>query len=241
MTDPVVDYYSGITDSYDRRFRHPFARRIHNIETAFVRTHVSDTTSVLEFGAGTGRMTAELLRIAGSVTVAEPAEMMLTALQRRFAGTKLLLERAGIDELSRVPSYGSFDVVAGFHVLPHIADLSHAFRILGAAVRPGGKVMFDLWNSATPYVVMRRLFRRPNPVLTIYRRESEMIELISSAGLDITSHIAWGFPLGQQLGLSLDMLGDVGTRAVTKMFSRYAYGHLFAATVRHEEGRDGVP
>ena len=237
MTDPVVDYYSDITASYDRRFRHPFARRIHNIETAFLRAHVANTASVLEFGAGTGRMTNELLRIAGSVTVAEPAEMMVAALHRRFAGTKLRLERAGIDELSRLPGYGSFDVVAGFHVLPHVAELSRAFDTLRAAVRPGGTVIFDLWNSATPYVVVRQLFRRPNPVLTIYLREPEMLELISSAGLDITSHVAWGFPLGQQLGLSLDMLGDVGTRAVTKIFSRYAYGHLFATTVGNAEQR----
>lgn len=226
--DPVVDYYSRTAASYDRRFDRPFGGRVHEVEVKFIRANVPRGATVLEFGAGTGRITAELVRLTDRVTVTEPSEPMLTQLRARLSGTTVTTVSTRIEELHRVAGYGSFDVVVGLHVLPHVADIPAALSVLARAMRPRGTMIFDLWNSVSPYTALRQVVRRPNPVLTRYQRQPEMLGLISRAGLRVRSHVAWGFPLGPFPGLSLEVFGRAGTHIVTHVFARWAYGHLFA-------------
>jgi SAM-dependent methyltransferase len=109
-------------------------------------------TSVLEFGAGTGRMTRELLRIGHPVHATEPEAAM-----------RLEAERAGVQCWpgsildGGVNRYGG--AVAHFTVVSYachtIGQLARAAERVRARVEPGGAFVFDVINYAAAAAHLR--------------------------------------------------------------------------------------
>ncbi len=227
VTSEVAQYYDLVSDRYDLRFRNPFARRIDLLERTFIGRHIEAGTTVLEVGSGTGRVTSELVARGARVVAADCSAEMVRTVRRRFHPEVVIAEQVAISDLPRLRGYGQFDVVVCMRVLPHIQDISAALAILSGAVNPNGSLIFDLWNRHSLYVLTRRMFMRPSPVLTVYYTEAEMRRLISSARLSCLDHTAWGFPVGQRICLSLEMLGNRMASLVPGYFGRFAYSHIF--------------
>ena len=225
----VSEYYNATTDSYDRRFNNPLMQRIHRLESDFIRQHLPEGVVVLEVGPGTGRITTKLLEQAARVVVVDSAAEMVAKLRQRLQHENLEAHILPISKLPQLPEYGRFGAVVCMHVLPHVEDIEGALRSLAGAIKPGGHLIFDLWNRNSPYVALRQLLRRPNPVLTKYYSYTEMCTLLSTTGLRVVDSTAWGFPLSGRLGLSLEMLGERAAMLIPRFFRRWAYGHLFYA------------
>ena len=225
----VSEYYNATANSYDRRFNHPLMQRIHRLESDFIRQHLPEGVEVLEVGPGTGRITATLLEQAVRVVVIDSAPEMVARLRQRLQHENLESYILPISKLPQLPEYGGFDAVICMRVLPHVEDIERALRTLDGAVKPGGHLIFDLWNRKSPYVALRRFLRRPNPVLTKYYSYTEMCTLLSVAGLRVAHSTAWGFPLSGRAGLSLEMLGKRAAMFIPRFFRRWAFGHIFHA------------
>lgn len=118
---------------------------------------------ILELGAGSGRVTAALLRDGHDVTAVDHAPEMLARLEARVARLGAAARarfhpvRADIREV-RVP--GRFPLVlAGFNVLEHLytrVEVAACLRRVAAQLAPGGTFAFDvqlpdlLWLSRDP-------------------------------------------------------------------------------------------
>jgi SAM-dependent methyltransferase len=103
------------------------------------RCGLRSAASVLEIGAGTGRVTRRLTAMGAKVTAVEP-DRALAAYLRDWAGTDVEVREETFEEVS-VPD-GAFDLVVAamsFHWL----DQDIGLRKLGQVVRPGGWVA--LW------------------------------------------------------------------------------------------------
>ena len=225
----VSEYYNATANSYDRRFNHPLMQRIHRLESDFIRQHLPERVAVLEVGPGTGRITETLLEQAVRVVVIDSAAEMVAKLRQRLQHENLEAHMLPMSKLPQLPEYGGFDAVVCMRVFPHVEDIERALRSLDGAVKPGGHLIFDLWNRNSPYVVLRQLLRRPNPVLTKYYSYTEMCTLLSAAGLRVAHFTAWGFPLSGRMGLSLEMLGERAAMLIPRFFRRWAFGHIFHA------------
>jgi SAM-dependent methyltransferase len=97
--------------------------------------------TVLDLGAGTGKLTRGLVRTGAHVIAVEPGEAMLAELRRVVPGVETLIGAAEAIPLED----GSVDAVTvgqAFHWFRHDEAVSELHRVL----RPGGAVAL-IWNS----------------------------------------------------------------------------------------------
>jgi len=96
---------------------------------------------VLDLGAGTGKLTAMLVRLGAEVTAVEPDPAMLAELRRGLPGVRSLSGRA---EAVPLPD-GSVDAVLAGQAL-HWFDMDLAGPEIARVLVPGG-VLAGLWNA----------------------------------------------------------------------------------------------
>jgi SAM-dependent methyltransferase len=102
----------------------------------------------LDFGAGTGNLTAHLLRLGAHVIAADVSPGCLEALERRYGGTgRLRLVELNGSDLSCLESETA-DFIGAYSVLHHVPDYLGAVREFVRVVRPGGFIYID--HEASP-------------------------------------------------------------------------------------------
>jgi len=108
-----------------------------------------DPATVLEVGAGTGKLTRQLVDLGHDVHATEPAEEMLEILRRNLPDTRST--QASAEELP-VPDR-SVDVVIAAQSF-HWFDLERAMPEMARVLRPGGHLalVWNLRNEKIPWV-----------------------------------------------------------------------------------------
>jgi SAM-dependent methyltransferase len=96
---------------------------------------------VLDLGAGTGKLTAQLVALGADVTAVEPDELMLAELRRALPSVRALTGSAEAVPLVSA----SVDAVLCAQSL-HWFDLSRALPEIARVLVPGG-TLGGLWNS----------------------------------------------------------------------------------------------
>ena len=95
---------------------------------------------VIDLGAGTGKLTATLIRVGADVTAEEPDPKMLAVLRREVTTVRSL---PGSAEEIPVPDDSADAVLAGQAM--HWFDLDRALPEIARVLSPGG-VLAGLWN-----------------------------------------------------------------------------------------------
>jgi len=97
---------------------------------------------VLDVGAGTGALTAELVRRGAEVAAADPSPPFVAALERRLPGVDV--RSAAAEELPWPDE--SFDVALAQLVLTFMRDAPSGVAEMRRVVRPGGVVAACMWD-----------------------------------------------------------------------------------------------
>src|SRR5437763_9773125 len=97
---------------------------------------------VLDVGAGTGALTAELVRRDTEVAAIEPASPFVGALRSRFPSTDV--RQAGAEELPWPDA--SFDAALAQLVVTFMSDAPAGVAEMRRVVRPGGTVAVCMWD-----------------------------------------------------------------------------------------------
>lgn len=217
----VEDYYERVAHQYDRqRFTRAYYHKVADNEVRHVLGKVREGSSVLEIGPGTGRFTVELVKKASHVTAIDVSESMLDQLRKRVVEQNLSTGIMNVYELASLPDYGKFDMVVCMRVLPHLEDPLHALKLIGQATKPGGTIIFDLWNENSFIGLYRKLLQRKSYVFTRYYSYSEMMDLISNSWLKVIDILAWGYP---RIGVfSMEIIGN-------RFFKALGYSLIFHA------------
>lgn len=173
MSDAIernVRVHDRVAADYDREHGEIFnpieQRRLAlRIEEAVAAVRNGATeVHVLDYGCGSGNLTAHFLHQGCRVTSADVSGRFIDLVQRRFAAsgrcTTLKLRGDG----TGLPAE-SFDLVATYSVLHHIPDYLGAVRDLARALRPGGVLLID--HEACPSAwapdPMREAWHREGP------------------------------------------------------------------------------
>ena len=108
-----------------------------------------DATTVLEVGAGTGKLTEQLVALGHDVHATEPVAEMLDILQRKLPDTRTSLAPA--EELPAPDR--SVDVVVAAQSF-HWFDLERAMPEIARVLRPGGRLalVWNFRNEKIPWV-----------------------------------------------------------------------------------------
>ena len=157
-----------------------YADKDYASEAAYVarllRAHGHNPRSLLELGAGTGRLAAELARDDFRVLGIDASTDMVERAQER----RCQLDVGGISfvaaDATRFRAEHRFDaVIACFHVLNYMATpqmLAAAFSTAAAHLEPSGLFLFDSWHGPAvraqgPEVRVRDLVVEGVPVVRI--------------------------------------------------------------------------
>jgi SAM-dependent methyltransferase len=170
-------------DAYDR-FMGRYSVRLAPAFAEFAGVHAGQR--VLDAGAGTGALTAELLQRGAEVAAAEPSAGFVAGMRSRFPGIEVL--EAPAEEMPWPD--GFFDAALAQLVMAFVADAPATARELMRLVHPGGVVAVCMWDPngldlREPLVAARRAASpgSPDPQLLRYRSEEELLGLFEDAGL----------------------------------------------------------
>lgn len=139
----------------------------------------------LDVGAGTGALTAELLRRGAEVAAADPSLPFVTALERKFPGADM---RAATAEDLPWPDE-SFDAVLAQLVLTFMKDAPGGVAEMRRVVRQGGVVAACMWDrqgmdmlAAVHRTQVALGASGTTEALTLYRSRDEIEGLFTGAG-----------------------------------------------------------
>lgn len=149
--------YELAADSYERhRPTYPPTA----IQHLTGRLRISSTSTVLDLGAGTGKLTRLLVPRAGKVIAVEPSTAMRTALQAAVPAAGVIAGRA-----EKIPlASDSVDAVVVAQAF-HWFDGPHALSEMARVLQPGGHLGL-IWNTRDESTEPQR---RISSLLSIYR------------------------------------------------------------------------
>jgi SAM-dependent methyltransferase len=140
---------------------------------------------VLDVGAGTGALTAELVRRGASAAAADPSPPFVAALRERLPGIEV--EEAPAERLPWAAA--SFDAALAQLVIGFVENDVTAAAELRRVVKPGGVVALCMWDEGGLQLAgplrNARLAVAPDapPPPVRYRTERELEALLAGAGL----------------------------------------------------------
>jgi ubiquinone/menaquinone biosynthesis C-methylase UbiE len=131
---PEARSFGGVAEAYER------GRPTYPADA--VQWMVGDQpSSVLELGAGTGKLTRVLLELGHDVHPTDPDPAMLALLEEQLPGT-----RSAVASAEDIPlADGSVDAVVAAQAF-HWFDLDRALPEIARVLRPGGRVCL-VWNQ----------------------------------------------------------------------------------------------
>jgi ubiquinone/menaquinone biosynthesis C-methylase UbiE len=139
LSDANRARFDSIAASWDEEPRRvDMARAIAQAILETVRPQ--GTERALEFGAGTGLVTALLAPSLGEVLAVDSSAGMLEVLERKRGELGLGNVRTQQGDLSRETPGGTFDLVFSSMTLHHIRDVQGLLARLAAILVPGGRL-----------------------------------------------------------------------------------------------------
>ncbi len=156
--DPRIERNRRAYDACVRRYERRHGELFNPIEQARLRESLERATGdlageeavrALDFGAGTGNVTAHLVDLGCRVTAADVSDGCLDRIEQRF-GDRVERFRLNGRDLREFED-GAFDLAVAFSVLHHIPDYLLAVSDLARVVRPGGVVVIDHEATDTVY------------------------------------------------------------------------------------------
>lgn len=135
--------YSALAPFYDGLFDPAYRAALAREYCTALRALGLEKGEILDFGCGTGEMSAALLRAGASVTGIDPDPAMLAVAKERLGDRVSLI----LGSAESIPQKRYASVVSSLDVVNHItspAELQKAFSAIRRAVRKGGAFLFDV-------------------------------------------------------------------------------------------------
>jgi len=134
---------------YDIVYEHSFGDFYNHLTDATIQVIADKTPArgkVVDFGAGTGRLSVPLAKMGFEVTAVEPCEEMLNQLnQKKLEGILLHTNRSLMQDYK---GHGAFDIaLCVFTVVLYLLDeesLSKSFMSAYDSLKPGGLLLIDI-------------------------------------------------------------------------------------------------
>lgn len=166
MTDQHARSFGPVADAYDRG-RPTYPR---DATTWLVG---DQPTTVLELGAGTGKLTGQLVGLGHDVHATDPDEAMLAVLRRELPDVRTSV--GGAEEITAPDA--SYDVVVSAQAF-HWFDLDRALPEIARVLKPGGRLAL-VWNERDERIPWVRKLGR---IIGTQEQATDPTEPVSTCG-----------------------------------------------------------
>lgn len=140
--------HSSWADVYDLVYEHSFRNFYHeltNVTLSVIEDRVNSNSRIVDFGAGTGRLSIPLSKKGFDVVAVDPCEEMLAQLKQKQQNGKL---QTICLKMENFTTDDKFDVaLCVFTVLLYLLDEKSLLKALSAAyqsLNPGGILLIDI-------------------------------------------------------------------------------------------------
>ena len=144
-------YYDEFARNYDDRRARGYHKLIDDQAAAIVR-RVGEGKTLLEVGCGTGLILERVAQFAARADGVDVSPGMVEHARRRGLNVRVA------DATALPYADAAFDVAYSFKVLAHVSRLDEALAEMLRVVRPGGHIVFDMYNKRSLRYAMKRLF-----------------------------------------------------------------------------------
>jgi SAM-dependent methyltransferase len=159
-----VQPHSSWANVYDLAYQRSFGdfyNHLTDATVAIIEGIIRPPANIVDFGAGTGRLSIPLAQKGYDVTAVDPCQEMLNQLQQKIQQGKI---RAVCSRMEDFRSKREFDVaLCVFTVLLYLLDedsLRRAFESAHASLKLGGILIIDI-----PYKAIFRGYSRRDPMI----------------------------------------------------------------------------
>lgn len=166
MSDLHARSFGSVADAYDR------GRPSYPLEAAQWLTGERPTT-VLELGAGTGKLTRQLVELGHDVHATDPDEAMLAVLSRDLPDVRTAA--CGAEDIAAPDA--SYDVVVSAQAF-HWFDLDRALPEIARVLKPGGRLSL-VWNERDERIPWVRKLGR---IIGSQEQDTDPTEPVSTCG-----------------------------------------------------------
>jgi len=139
-----MDFYSSIAKNYNSIFP------INPAQISFVNSIVSEHSSVLDIGCGTGNLAISLADFGHRVTAIDPDDKMLEIAVSNSSTNNPVFSKLGMMDVGKPPLDGSFDLVICFgNTVVHLTEpesIGLFFKNVRKVIPVGGKFSFQIIN-----------------------------------------------------------------------------------------------
>jgi ubiquinone/menaquinone biosynthesis C-methylase UbiE len=109
---------------------------------------LKNTKSILDIGAGFGRLTPLYIFRAQKIILADPSAKLLKLAKLKVKNRKVVLLQSKVENLLSKIHKNSIDLVILVRVLHHIKDLNEAFYIINKICKKGGFFILEFANKS---------------------------------------------------------------------------------------------
>lgn len=171
-------YYDEFARHYDDRRARGYHKLIDDQAAAIVR-RVGAGKDVLEVGCGTGLILERIARFASRAEGVDVSPGMAEHARRRGLDVS-------VADATKLPHPdASFDVACSFKVLAHVRHFDEALREMLRVVRPGGHLIFDVYNRRSLRYAAKRLFG-PKPTSQRFAEDAILTRFVTTAEIECT-------------------------------------------------------
>jgi ubiquinone/menaquinone biosynthesis C-methylase UbiE len=214
----IEAYYDKLSEVYDRDRAKGYFEFVNQFELNTILPHAKGN-KVLEVGCGTGILLERVSKVAKrAVGIDLSNEMVKVAKARGLEAKKAFATKIPFKD-------NSFDIVFSFKTLSHVPNLELALSEMARVAKPGGLVVFELYNARSVGRLYKLLF--PTKIFTKYYSTADAIkilpqniEILEVKGVIsfIPTRVIFDLPILQRLFAKLESLAS---RTFFKRFANY--------------------
>jgi len=133
----MSDNFDQAAKSWDtQQYRHERAREV--AEKILDSVKLSSSSSLMDFGCGTGLLGFNFTGIAGSVAFADTSSGMLEVVDEKIKACKITNASTVLLQNGNSQFTGKFDCIVSLQALHHVSDYKGCLKALADALNAGG-------------------------------------------------------------------------------------------------------
>ena len=149
-------------DTYDYPSYWENRKYEHEAELIAIRSFLERTSkikTILEIGAGYGRLTPSYASYASRIVLTDPSSILLKIARSNFKSKKVRFIQSSAENIPKKIRNGTIDLVIMVRVLHHIEDLHKTFHAISKITRKNGYLILEFANKRHLKATLSEFFK----------------------------------------------------------------------------------